>query len=74
MIQRDSANAQVVHDAIAKYAPTALASLAPDPMQVPNILAAGGDPWQSPRYAQESLKKKLKVIGLSMDIPAVPSM
>ena len=74
MIQRDSANAHVVHDAIAKYAPTALASLAPDPTQVPNILAAGGDPWQSPRYAQESLKKKLKVIGLSMDIPAVPSM
>jgi len=71
MIQRDAANAQTVHDTIARFAPLALDSLAPDPAQIPVILAQGGDPWLSPRYAQESLKKKLKVIGLVMDVPAV---
>jgi hypothetical protein len=28
----------------------------------------------TPRYAQESLAKKLKVIGLSMKIPPIPAM
>jgi len=30
------------------------------------------DPWVSPRYALDSLRKKVKVIGLSMDLPVVP--
>ena len=72
MIQRDAANAHVVHDAINKYAPTAIEAISPDPAQIPDILASGDDPWITPRYAQESLKKKLRVIGLSMDMPAVP--
>ena len=72
MIQRDAANAQVVHDALNKYVPTAIQAISPDPAQIPNILAVGGDPWASPRYAQESLKKKLRVIGLSMDLPSMP--
>ncbi len=74
MIQRDANNAKTVHDTIARLAPLALEALSPDPAQVPQILAAGGDPWLTPRYAQESLKKKLKVIGLSMNVPAVPGM
>jgi len=72
MIQRDAANAQVVHAALTKYAPTAIEAISPDPAHIPTILASGGDPWLSPRYAQESLQKKLRVIGLSMDIPALP--
>ncbi|GAC1359688.1 MAG: hypothetical protein NVSMB38_43460 [Ktedonobacteraceae bacterium] len=72
MIQRDAVNAKVVHDAVAKFAPIAIDAISPDPAQIPNILASGDDPWLSPRYAQESLKKKLKVIGLSMEVPAVP--
>ena len=72
MIQRDAANAHVVHDAINKYAPTAIEAISPDSAQIPDILASGDDPWITPRYAQESLKKKLRVIGLSMDMPAVP--
>lgn len=72
MVQRDAANAHVIHDALTKYAPTAIEAISPDPAQIPNILASGGDPWLSPRYAQESLKKKLRVIGLNMDIPAIP--
>jgi hypothetical protein len=38
------------------------------------MLAKGDDPWMTPRYAQESLGKKLKVIGLSMKLPPVPSI
>ena len=72
MIQRDAAYARVVHDAVEKYAPTALAAIAPAPEQVQNILAAGNDPWMTPRYAEESLAKKLKVVGLSMKLPTLP--
>ncbi len=55
-----------------KFLPSALAGISPAPEQIPNILAAGADPWLSPRYAQESLRKKLKVIGLSIEMPSVP--
>jgi len=72
MIQRDAAYARVVHDTVEKYAPTALEAIAPAPEQVQNILAAGNDPWIAPRYAEESLAKKLKVIGLSMKLPTLP--
>ncbi len=68
MIQRDAVHAHTVRDALNKYAPVALGAIMPDPSQVPNILASGGDPYVSPRYAQESLQKKLRVIGLSMDV------
>ena len=74
MIQRDAKNAKIVHDAVEKYTPTALEGISPAPEQVQNMLANGQDPWATPRYAQESLAKKLKVIGLSMKIPAVPGM
>jgi ribonucleoside-diphosphate reductase beta chain len=72
MIQQDKANARVVHDAIKKYAQTAIEAITPGPEQVANILAAGQDPWVTPRYAQDSLRKKLKVIGLEMNVPSVP--
>jgi ribonucleoside-diphosphate reductase beta chain len=72
MIQQDKANARVVHDAIEKYAQTAIEAITPGPEQVANILAAGQDPWVTPRYAQDSLRKKLKVIGLEMNVPSVP--
>lgn len=72
MIQRDTANAQVVQAAIEKYAATALTAITPAAEQIQNILAAGDDPWVTPRFAQDSLRKKLKVIGLSMPLPDVP--
>jgi ribonucleoside-diphosphate reductase beta chain len=72
MIQRDAANAQIVYNAINKYAPTALEAISPDPQEVPRILEARQDPWVTPRYAVESLRKKVKVIGLSMELPTVP--
>lgn len=74
MIQRDASNARIVHDAVEKYVPTALDGISPAPEQVQSMLANGDDPWTTPRYAQESLAKKLKVIGLSMKIPRIPRM
>ena len=74
MIQQDASNARIVHDTIEKYAPTALEGISPAPEQIQMMLANGDDPWMTPRYAQESLGKKLKVIGLSMKLPEVPPL
>src|SRR5438067_2833975 len=65
MIQRDAANAKVVQSAIDKCAPIALKALTPNDASVSQILANRRDPWATPRYAQDSLRKKVKVIGLS---------
>jgi ribonucleoside-diphosphate reductase beta chain len=72
MIQRDAAHASTVKAAIDKYAPVALTALTPADEFIPNILAMQADPWVTPRYAQDSLRKKIKVIGLSMELPTVP--
>ena len=72
MVQRDHACAKVVQAAVEKYAPTALSAITPAEEQIQNILAMGEDPWATPRFAQDSLRKKLKVVGLSMPLPQVP--
>ena len=72
MVQHDAANAKVVQAAIDKYAPVALTALTPADEYIPNILAMQADPWVTPRYALDSLRKKVKVIGLSMELPKVP--
>jgi ribonucleoside-diphosphate reductase beta chain len=72
MIQRDAAHARTVKAAIDTYAPVAFTALTPADEFIPNILAMQADPWVTPRYAQDSLRKKIKVIGLSMELPAVP--
>jgi ribonucleoside-diphosphate reductase beta chain len=74
MIQKDPNNAMIVHDAVEKYAPIAFEGIYPAPDQLQIMLANGDDPWMTPRYAQESLAKKLKVMGLSMKLPVVPPM
>src|SRR5260221_13567182 len=53
MIQRDAAYARVVHDAVEKYAPSALEAIAPAPVQVQNMLAAGQNPWMTARDSGE---------------------
>jgi ribonucleoside-diphosphate reductase beta chain len=74
MIQQDASNARVVHDAIEKYTPIALEGITPAQEQIQRMLANGEDPWMTPRYAQESLAKKLKVIGLKMELPPLPPL
>ena len=72
MIQRDAANAKVIQAAVDKYAPVAIKALNPEDESIPQMLARQVDPWTAPRYAQDSLRKKLKVVGLSMELPYVP--
>jgi ribonucleoside-diphosphate reductase beta chain len=74
MIHQDSAYAKVVHAAIDKYAPTAIQAISPDPDMIERVLNMGGDPWVSPRFALDSLAKKLKVVGIkvSTKMPEIP--
>ena len=72
MIQRDAANARTVKAAIDTYTPVALTALTPKDEYIPNILAMQADPWVTPRYALDSLRKKIKGVGLSMELPVVP--
>ncbi len=72
MIQQDAAYAKKVYAAIEHYAPTAIMSLMPPDDAIGAMLAMRADPWMTPRYAQDSLRKKLKVIGLSVEMPFLP--
>jgi len=72
MIQCDAANANIVSAAVNTYVPIALQGITPAEQYIPNILAMQADPWLTPRYALDSLRKKLKVIGLGMELPTVP--
>jgi ribonucleoside-diphosphate reductase beta chain len=72
MIARDHAYARVVQATVEKYAATALTAITPAEEQMQNMLNMGEDPWITPRFAQDSLRKKLKVVGLSMPLPEVP--
>ncbi|HET8844214.1 MAG TPA: hypothetical protein VFN35_22295, partial [Ktedonobacteraceae bacterium] len=72
MIQRDNAYARAVQQAIEKYAATALQAITPAEEQAARLIEDGQDPWATPRFAVESLRKKLKVVGLSMPLPEVP--
>jgi ribonucleoside-diphosphate reductase beta chain len=72
MIQRDRSMAEVVHDAIQKYAQTALDAISVPKDQEQRFLDQGEDPWVTPRYGVDSLRKKIKVIGLEMPMPSVP--
>lgn len=72
MLQEDPACEAVIRSALEAYAPAAIEALAPDEATVSLALARHEDPWLTQRYGQQSLAKKLKVIGLSMPLPAVP--
>jgi len=69
--QEDKSYAHVVQRAIDMYAPIALDALAPLDAAIPLMLSQRQDPWAAQRYGQESLRKKLKVIGLDIEIPAL---
>lgn len=72
MIQRDHAYASVVQTAIEKYATTAVQATMPTNLQIAYFQSRNYDPWLAARFAQSSLRKKLKVIGLNMNLPEVP--
>lgn len=72
MLQENPAYATVIHTAVQTYAPAAIDALAPDESAVALALARHEDPWLTQRYGQNSLAKKLKVMGLRLELPAVP--
>jgi len=74
MIAQDPSHAHTIYAAIERYAPVAFMALMPSEEAIPSMLAMRVDPWATPRYAKESLRKKLKVIGLSMELPFLPSI
>jgi ribonucleoside-diphosphate reductase beta chain len=74
MCQRDPAFAAIVRDAIDHYAPIAVEALTPTDEMMQQMLAEGDDPWKALRYGHTSLTKKLKVIGLDVKLPPIPSM
>ncbi|HEX7733781.1 MAG TPA: ribonucleotide-diphosphate reductase subunit beta [Ktedonobacteraceae bacterium] len=72
MLQRDRACAKVIQSAVEKYVPRALTAISPAGEQLQRLQEAGEDPWVTPRFAVDSLRKKLKVVGLSMTLPEIP--
>ena len=71
-LQRDPGYVSVVTDALEKYASTALTAVTPSDDVIQMMLEKSEDPWKTPRYARDSLRKKLKVIGLNIELPALP--
>lgn len=71
-LQQAPEHVSVVTAALAKYAPAALTAVTPPEDVIRAMQAKQEDPWKTPRYARDSLRKKLKVIGLNIDLPALP--
>ncbi|HEU5226350.1 MAG TPA: ribonucleotide-diphosphate reductase subunit beta [Ktedonobacteraceae bacterium] len=74
MLHQDASYGEVIQAAVHTYAPAALDALAPDESAIRTARVRGEDPWITQRYGQRSLEKKLKVIGLNMPLPDVPSL
>jgi ribonucleotide reductase beta subunit family protein with ferritin-like domain len=72
MIQRDHTYARVVQATIEKYATAGVQATMPTNLMMTYFQSHNYDPWLPARYAQGSLRKKLKVIGLNMDLPEIP--
>lgn len=74
MLQRDPTSANVMRRALSIYAPLALEGLTLPTEIIQRMLAEGDDPWKSFRYGRDSLRKKLKVIGLEIELPDIPAL
>src|SRR6185437_10228634 len=57
MIAQDPSHAHTIYAAIERYAPVAFMALMPSEEAIPSMLAMRVDPWATPRYAKESLRK-----------------
>lgn len=72
MLQENPDFSQVILTTLGKFVPLAMRGLTPAPEMIEETLKVGADPWLVPRYACDSLRKKLKVIGLHMELPELP--
>ncbi|HEY7123088.1 MAG TPA: ribonucleotide-diphosphate reductase subunit beta [Ktedonobacterales bacterium] len=71
MAQQDARYGQIVEATVRRHAPTVWQALGIHPDALPMVLANGGNPHETQEFAFHSLRKKLKVMGLSTDLPAV---
>ncbi len=71
MAQRDARYGRLVEEVVRRHALLVWDALGPLPSAIPLILAQGGNPHETQEFAFHSLRKKLRVMGLSPDLPAV---
>jgi ribonucleoside-diphosphate reductase beta chain len=71
MAQQDASYGRLVEEVVRRHAPLVWDALGPIPSLIPTILAEGGNPHETQEFAFHSLRKKLRVMGLSTDLPAV---
>jgi ribonucleoside-diphosphate reductase beta chain len=71
MLQQENSFVLTVEKAIEQYAPIAFAALAPHASQ---IATNSEEAWSTARFARASLSKKLKVIGLTVELPSLPEI
>ncbi len=71
MREQDARYGRLVEEVVRRHAPMVWDALGPNPSMIPHILAEGGNPHETQEFAFQSLRKKLRVMGLSTDLPAV---
>jgi ribonucleoside-diphosphate reductase beta chain len=71
MAQQDARYGRLVEATVRRHAPTVWQALGIHPDALPLVLANGGNPVETQEFAFNSLRKKLKVMGLSTHLPAV---
>ncbi len=71
MAQQEARYGRLVEAVVRRHAPTVWEALALHPSVIPMALAEGRNPYETQEFAFHSLRKKLRVMGLSTDLPAV---
>ena len=71
MAHQDARYARLIESVVQRHAPTVWRGLAAHPNVVQMILDEGGNPYETQEFAFDSLRKKLKLIGVSTALPAV---
>jgi hypothetical protein len=71
MAQQEARYGRLVEEVVRRHAPMVWEALGPPASVIPMILAEGGNPHETQEFAFHSLRKKLRVMGLSTDLPAV---
>lgn len=72
MLTEHEAYKHIIEQTLMRLAPVALAALTPSQEMCAWKLSTKEDPWITPRYGRESLRKKLKLMGLQFELPSVP--
>ncbi len=71
MARQDARYARRIEATVMRHAPTVWQALAIHPSAVQIVLEQGGNPYEAQEFAFDSLRKKLKLMGLSTELPVV---